>query len=444
MSASLKSGRFGSAVLLMSALGATPGGAAAGEGAKVPEAPKGWPGGVRAAGRAAPDDAEDLHTSAAWENLLTQLRRAGDLVLADGAPATPIDRSEGWRHLGSLLKSGLSEMLDDRDADRPRFYWADFSGKWGLDCADALYASAPVRAGNVYRVRGKRGSVHFLGVQLVAHMGGLDDLDVDTLEIEPDGTFELTLGGSEIEGNWMALPEGATTLHVRQFFYDWDSEQPAHLTIERIDDGELREPPRVAPGGIPRQLEALGRFVHDNTEWWARIAQEKRALKNSFPDDAGGLGSVGSGSQKYQSFGIGYFDLAEDEALVVEVKPPKAKYWSLHLGNYWMESLDFANHQSSLNGHQAVLDTDGVFRAVVSKHDPGVPNWLDTAGRDEGSMIYRWNQADGAPIPAARVVKLSDLRRVLPPETGTVTLEHRAATIERRRAHVRKRLIRPL
>jgi hypothetical protein len=275
-------------------------------------------------------------------------------------------------------------------------------------------------------------------------MGGLDDLDVDTLEIEPAGTFELTLGGSEIEGNWMALPEGATTLHVRQFFYDWDSEQPAHLTIERIDDGELREPPRVAPGGIPRQLEALGRFVHDNTEWWARIAQEKRALKNSFPDDAGGLGSVGSGSQKYQSFGIGYFDLAEDEALVVEVKPPKAKYWSLHLGNYWMESLDFANHQSSLNGHQAVLDTDGVFRAVVSKHDPGVPNWLDTAGRDEGSMIYRWNQADGAPIPAARVVKLSDLRRVLPPETGTVTLEHRAATIERRRAHVRKRLIRPL
>jgi len=165
---------------------------------------------------------------------------------------------------------------------------------------------------------------------------------------------------------------------------------------------------------------------------------------NTFPDDAGGLGVVASAAQKYQAFGIGCFALADDEALLVEVKPPRAKYWSLHLGNYWMESLDFANYQSSLNGHQAVLDADGVFRAVVAKTDPGVPNWLDTAGRAEGSMIYRWNQADGAPIPQARVVKLAELRSVLPRETPTVTPEERAAALERRREHVRRRFARPM
>ena len=36
-----------------------------------------------------------------------------------------------------------------------------------------------------------------------------------------------------------------------------------------------------------------------------------------------------------------------------------------------------------LNGHQAVLD-DGVFRAVVAHRDPGVANWLDTAGNRRG------------------------------------------------------------
>ena len=117
---------------------------------------------------------------------------------------------------------------------------------------------------------------------------------------------------------------------------------------------------------------------------------------------------------------------------------------SLHLGNYWMESMDFINHQSSLNGHQAVLDADGVFRAVVSRADPGVPNWLDTTGLREGSLIYRWNQADGSPIPRARVVKLDELRSLLPAETRSVTKSERAADVERRREHIRRRYGRPI
>ena len=114
-------------------------------------------------------------------------------------------------------------------------------------------------------------------------------------------------------------------------------------------------------------------------------------------------------------------------------------YWSLHLCNFWLESLDYANHQSSLNGHQAVLDGDGVFRAVVAHRDPGVPNWLDTAGHCEGTMIYRWNLADAAPVPATRVVRLADLRDHLPAGTARVSREERARTIEMRRQHVRRR-----
>jgi hypothetical protein len=59
-------------------------------------------------------------------------------------------------------------------------------------------------------------------------------------------------------------------------------------------------------------------------------------------------------------------------------------------------------------------------------------------------MIYRWNQADGDPIPAARIVKQSELHSILPTDTPTVGVEQRRATIERRREHIRRRYGRPL
>ncbi len=53
---------------------------------------------------------------------------------------------------------------------------------------------------------------------------------------------------------------------MRQFFHDWDNELPASFEIERMDPGERRVVQAPPPGGIARQLAALGAFVHDNTE----------------------------------------------------------------------------------------------------------------------------------------------------------------------------------
>ena len=108
----------------------------------------------------------------------------------------------------------------------------------------------------------------------------------------------------------------------------------------------------------------------------------------------------------------GSWELADDEALIIEVRPPDALYWSVSLGNHWWETIDYANHQSSLNGHQALLDADGVFRAVVAGTDPGVANWLDTAGHHQGAMIFRWVRAADAPVPSTRLVALADLAEI--------------------------------
>ena len=47
----------------------------------------------------------------------------------------------------------------------------------------------------------------------------------------------------------------------------------------------------------------------------------------------------------------------------------------------------------------------------ISYHeDPGVENWLTTAGHDRGAMCWRWIRAAAHPQPRTRVVPLAELR----------------------------------
>jgi hypothetical protein len=115
------------------------------------------------------------------------------------------------------------------------------------------------------------------------------------------------------------------------------------------------------------------------------------------------------------------------------------KYWSLILTNDLYQTTDWYNNQSSLNGAQARLDQDGLFRIVISAKDPGVPNWLDTAGNPTGAMQGRWLDCAGSPMPTVERVPLSKVRSLLPSETPVVTPAQRDAAIRDRRANVQLR-----
>ncbi len=109
-----------------------------------------------------------------------------------------------------------------------------------------------------------------------------------------------------------------------------------------------------------------------------------------------------------------YFDLADDEALVVEVMPPECDYWMIALHNHWMETLDYVNHQSTLNCHSAQLEADGSVRFVVAPRDPGVANWLDTAGhqpRHRRCAVGRARRRRRPALHACREDRFADLSR---------------------------------
>jgi hypothetical protein len=125
--------------------------------------------------------------------------------------------------------------------------------------------------------------------------------------------------------------------------------------------------------------------------------------------------------------------------VLLEFEPPRCRHWSVSLATWWWEAIDFTTRQSSLNHAQARLDADGVFRGVIAHEDPGVPNWLDTAGHERGTLIARFVMAERAPEVRSRVVKREELAGALPASTPSISPGERDASLARRRRAVWRR-----
>jgi hypothetical protein len=132
-----------------------------------------------------------------------------------------------------------------------------------------------------------------------------------------------------------------------------------------------------------------------------------------------------------------FWDLDDDEYLVIESEVPPARYWSFH--NYDMgihHLVDPLDRQSSLDHTQVAVDDDGRIRLVCSARDPGVTNWLETGGRRVGLLTARWFWYEGDPTFTTQVVTLDRLESVLPASTARVDATARRVRQAQRRAHL--------
>ncbi len=386
----------------------------------------------------------DLLSGRALEQLIEGLQNAAEVLRSDSAPQGHVNQASGYRHLLVLLALGIDDTLRTSDPYDPYFAPANVDNvlKWGMDCPDAAYTGAAIRGDAYYVVRGNRQTVRYLGFQAMAGIENTANIVADELPLGEDGSFELVLSREQPEdispSNWMPLSDRTSSLVVRQFFYDWENESAADLEIECVRRSHVPTERRAeSAAGVSNQLAALGEFVDASFRFWRDVEEGGRAQGLNIFREPAALTNIGGAAENVTVWGS--WQLEPDEALLIEVEPPDALYWSAALGNYWWETIDYANHQSSLNGFQAVLDDDGIFRAVVSGTDPGVANWLDTAGHERGPMIFRWLRADSHPVPATRLVPLRSVLDNLPAGTALVSPEERRKVIDRRRAGVRRR-----
>ena len=139
------------------------------------------------------------------------------------------------------------------------------------------------------------------------------------------------------------------------------------------------------------------------TEWVRPWLDRPNAFAFADPDEQHRVG--GDPNIVAQS---AYWTFAPDEALLVELTPPRCAYWNIQLANVWAESLDI-RRPVWRNNTNVVPETDGSVRIVIAHRDPGHPNWLDTAGHRHGTAHIRYVLADELPPARTRVVPLADV-----------------------------------
>lgn len=387
-----------------------------------------------------------------WEKLIDSLRPLGDAMRAR-IPARlrsdPHIMAESMR----LLLSGLARASSDAllgDRRHPMFVpELNIAQNIFQPNADTIYKSCLIERGGSYLLKGDRGTTRMM---ILAQMGPdtlrtgkhhpvLDQGNFDSLQIDSHGNFEVVISPEKpaaYKGDWWPLDYYCEKFMIRIVSCDWGVEREPHFGIARLDvDGAKGRP----------SIDAL----HQSFGEMAGIAA---VCALAFPThvqelrDQGFLNKLNvfdvsqmSGLQG-QSYYEGAYELADDEALITEVRIPQSyKYWSIILTNELYETTDWYNNQSSLNDMQGVVDGDDIFRTVIAARDPGVHNWLDTAGYESGAVQGRWFGASATPNPNMRKVRLADVMSELPEGTRCVTPEQRAVALRNRRIAAQRRAI---
>jgi hypothetical protein len=350
-----------------------------------------------------------------WDEFCDALKAAGDVVLRPGSPSDPLDRAEGYRYLTRLTRVALESYIEFADPAAPAFRRPSHETvKIGADNPDNYYQSAAISGQHEYRIRGVRGTIHYLGFGTYYGNYGSDGrigqsgyIEAKDLQIDADGRFEIVLSCEQKTGcDWLRMEPDTSSLIVRQTYQDRSSEQVAQLTIERI--GADGPPAPLTPEHLDTGLAAAAAYVRGTSALFCDWSEGFRARTNELPpfDPAVARAAHGDPNIFYYH---GYWELEEGEALIIEVTPPACDYWNFQLNNHWMESLDYRYHRIDLNHHGAAYEPDGSVRLVVAHRDPGLPNWLDTAGHARGTMCLRWIGADDHPSPSTRVVPIEEL-----------------------------------
>ena len=223
-----------------------------------------------------------------------------------------------------------------------------------------------------------------------------------------------------------------TTVSLREYYVDWRPEEPAVFTIECVD--AVATPPRLQPEAVAAKLEHALEQVESSMLGWNQYMKEHRASGKDNEFAARQTLAKGLSDARYAFL---FWDLAPDQAIVIETDVPRARYWGLQLATLgWFEQVDPVHRITSINQHQAVPNSDGRIRVVLAHEDPGVPNWLDTAEHRNGLLTYRWFWPKSDPTPTTRVVPFAELAAALPTDTRRVDPAARRAEIDARKAHL--------
>lgn len=391
---------------------------------------------------------------------LTAVYLADDQAKLPGARGTARRAAEA-----NAMSQSIAAVA--KDTGRPSAHWATTSPhSWGdvrvplsgtmIDNPDNIYRSIPIDGAASYVIKGR---IVFpapaqqtftlynqtAGTQknekVRSNLAENGSLSLQSLAVERDGSFTITVDASPANGRPNHLqtdPEARNaSILVRDTLVDWGRENPVQLSVTRTAG------PPIAPVPSHAELTHMAASLTGSTAAyylsWVKNGTYS-GPPNGFTHNFNRVSGWGGIKQ-------GHYRLERGEALIVTVDRRDAAYLGFQLADTWGQgqASEFIARTGSLNASQARANRDGSYTFVIAPDDPGVHNWLDTAGLHAGIYGVRWQQMPlGVNLDDAvrdmRVVKATTLKDVLPPETVWVTPEERKAQLAKRMADYARRL----
>ena len=343
-------------------------------------------------------DAESNDVGAAalagWEFVRQMLADLTATVVDDAADEREL--LEGLRVLAKV-SALCTELSVEADPQRPLFFdMCTPTRMIGGPNPDGRYLLAAIRGDRTYRISGTRGTTSYLGFQVLAGTGltprrmaaYLGDRDLHCV----GGSFELLFSSTRPAADelgtaqWVAIPDDASAVVVREYIADRWSESTAIMAIDCLDPEALQPASDAATGEAFTamawtmvKLATLHRTVMPEL-----LAQPNRLVTA----EAAELGAADTTPDNL--YMIGSFALAPDESLVLEFTPPQTRFWNVTLENVWHECLEPRHRHSSVTNKGVAPDRSGAVRIAIGAEDFGHGHWLDTGGRSRGFVILRW------------------------------------------------------
>ncbi|KRD19678.1 hypothetical protein ASE48_21810 [Mycobacterium sp. Root265] len=313
--------------------------------------------------------------------------------------------------------------------------------RWGIDNPDSVYRVIPISGDERYEIHGRVGQNRMTENYFTlwdANMGTVAVLNGRTMDVESDGSFTITVDSDPAGGrpNHVQSTPEAHEFYIRDVLLNWDRDDPNHLSVQRLGGPPLR-PARTRDEQADATADMMAYFAN----FTGKLSHGVYKMPPNNFNLAWSADKVGA--MRNQVYVMGRFDLSPGEAFVVDVGDGGAEYFTVPLSNIWGTTLDIVDRTGSLNKAQSTPNADGSYTYVISPTDPGVANWIDSDGLNEGILTLRMAEfgGDGPKEDLGargRVVKLDDLEREAPTLRRVSAQERATELAERRAAYLRR------
>src|SRR5258706_5325355 len=304
----------------------------------------------------------------ALETWIDAQGRAIELLLGTEQPGNAVGWGEGARWVTRTAALAQEWVVEYADPLRPTIFRSQGpTRKLMVDNPDVDYYFASLDDRETYRLTGERGQAAAIGLTIGTDIlrgapgrtGTLGQYQLDDFALAPDGSFSIALAKEKCEGNWIALPDGAAQISVRETFHDRTRERPARFHIERV--GAPLPPADWTPEVAAERIALAARWVlfiaHSCVALWKGFSASVNRITGGAGKDHTDAqeDEVRSHSASDMAYMGGNWRIAPDQALRIKIHPARggARYWGITLVNPGRESYEYRQRNVCTNDQLA-------------------------------------------------------------------------------------------